>query len=187
MLFRSGLYYNWNRYYDPNTGRYIRADPIGQRSLFNLSLTLGRVNPGQLVTGYWNHLFSYVDNHPTGLTDTTGLSSIEDLLQRMGRNIGKKLNRASMGAILAVECAAKQCRPGRGKINRTFADAECLSILNRITKDNPEILAGMEFAAAGIVHVISACSAECVRIVNDEKFQRNCSGLSCLTTGKNRG
>ena len=25
----TGLFYNWNRYYDPNTGRYSRSDPIG--------------------------------------------------------------------------------------------------------------------------------------------------------------
>jgi RHS repeat-associated protein len=25
----SGLYYNWNRYYSPETGRYITSDPIG--------------------------------------------------------------------------------------------------------------------------------------------------------------
>jgi hypothetical protein len=25
----TGLYYNWHRNYDPNTGRYITPDPIG--------------------------------------------------------------------------------------------------------------------------------------------------------------
>lgn len=49
----TGLYYNWNRYYDPATGRYISADPIGLQGGMNL--------------------FAYVFNNPIIHFDTTGL------------------------------------------------------------------------------------------------------------------
>ncbi|PIE74412.1 MAG: hypothetical protein CSA18_05215 [Deltaproteobacteria bacterium] len=49
----SGLHYNWNRYYDPETGRYISADPIGLRG--------GR------------NYFTYVLNNPLNWIDPFGL------------------------------------------------------------------------------------------------------------------
>jgi len=49
----TGLHYNWNRYYDPKTGRYITPDPIGLGGGINL--------------------FVYVANNPIGSVDPLGL------------------------------------------------------------------------------------------------------------------
>jgi RHS repeat-associated protein len=49
----TGLHYNWHRFYDPGTGRYLRADPIG---------LAGGIN-----------LFSYTENKPSIWIDPYGL------------------------------------------------------------------------------------------------------------------
>jgi RHS repeat-associated protein len=48
----SGLHYNWNRYYEPETGRYLTADPIG-------------LNGGTRSYGYVHNPLGWVD--PFGL------------------------------------------------------------------------------------------------------------------------
>jgi len=50
----TGLHYNWHRYYDPQTGRYLRPDPIG---------LLGGIN-----------LFKYSLNNPINSIDPLGLA-----------------------------------------------------------------------------------------------------------------
>ena len=49
----TGLHYNYFRYYDPSTGRYVTPDPIGLE---------GRIN-----------LFAYVANNPLNFRDPVGL------------------------------------------------------------------------------------------------------------------
>jgi|GEM_PF-997412 len=51
----SGLFYNWNRYYNPAIGRYISSDPIG---------IAGGLNP-----------FGYVGQNPVNRLDLFGLQS----------------------------------------------------------------------------------------------------------------
>ena len=53
----TGWHYNWNRYYDPNTGRYITEDPIG-------------------LEGEDVNLFKYSDQNPLMIFDFTGLKWI---------------------------------------------------------------------------------------------------------------
>jgi RHS repeat-associated protein len=44
----TGLYYNWHRYYDPEVGRYVSADPIGLASGVNL-YGYGLNNPKSMI------------------------------------------------------------------------------------------------------------------------------------------
>jgi len=51
----TGLHYNWHRYYDPSTGRYLRTDPLGLEGGLNL--------------------YQYANANPVNFVDPMGLLS----------------------------------------------------------------------------------------------------------------
>ena len=61
----SGLLYNWNRYYDPKTGRYLTTDPIELNNSPNV-ISDPRTQP----------LYAYAANNPLRFTDPNGLTII---------------------------------------------------------------------------------------------------------------
>jgi RHS repeat-associated protein len=64
----TGLQWNWQRWYDPKTGRWLSQDPIG-------------------FEGGDTNLYRYVENGPTNATDPTG----ESLITAIPRGAYKKL------------------------------------------------------------------------------------------------
>jgi len=58
----SGLHYNWNRYYEPETGRYLTSDPTG-------------LDGGARSYGYVHNPLAWAD--PLGLAGSDGLSGVD--------------------------------------------------------------------------------------------------------------
>ncbi|MCK5614446.1 RHS domain-containing protein [Candidatus Pacearchaeota archaeon] len=93
----TGLHYNWHRYYDPATGRFMTPDPIGLRgnmllndlqlyrqtsppkfikalkALIDMRSAAGHIDKFSILDGMPNYnLYSYTGSDPINFTDPTG-------------------------------------------------------------------------------------------------------------------
>jgi RHS repeat-associated protein len=66
----TGLHYNYFRYYDPTTGRYITPDPIGLEGGINLFAYVDSVGKPHSGT----NLYAYTENNPVNFVDPLGLA-----------------------------------------------------------------------------------------------------------------
>jgi RHS repeat-associated protein len=71
----TGLHYNWHRYYDPSTGRYLTPDPIGLDGGVNLYLyamnnPILLIDPYGLCTqkGFWDYTIAVIKGGAEGFT-----------------------------------------------------------------------------------------------------------------------
>jgi len=96
----TGLHYNYHRYYDPKTGRYISPDPIG---------LAGGIN-----------LYAYVDNNPVVYTDPYGLLNPT----KLGVGYANSLRGVhSMASGVVIIAAGKVTTPIFGEVVGTPANA----------------------------------------------------------------
>ena len=85
----TGLHYNWNRYYEPGSGRYLRVDPVGFEDGANL--------------------FVYANNNPLKQSDYTGeLSDVDCYFQAVREALdcaGPSLGPTGSDLVGVVFCA----------------------------------------------------------------------------------
>jgi RHS repeat-associated protein len=67
----TGLHYNYFRYYNPQTGRYITPDPIGLEGGVNLFAYVDSVGKPYVET----NLYTYTANNPINRVDPFGLQN----------------------------------------------------------------------------------------------------------------
>ncbi len=123
----TGLFYNYFRDYDPQTGRYVQSDPIG---------LAGGINP-----------YVYVNLNPLSFRDPLGLeisgipASPEGALRKGPQEIGRELGAEAFGFFYGIQCA-QQCvrlrNPPRGLTRYLTAIDICQELIPPAALAHPQ-------------------------------------------------
>jgi RHS repeat-associated protein len=144
----TGLHYNYFRYYNPQTGRYMTPDPIGLEGGINL--------------------FAYVRGNPINLIDPKGLIEIQpEVPGTIVPEIVEFMVDKSVGGIAGYECASHFCRVKQipsDKSNQVFS--LCGSIL-----EGHRVPTGIR----GTVDIIDACTETCWKLTHTDRFKKVCN------------
>lgn len=151
----SGLFYNWNRWYDPASGRYIQSDPIGLEGGIN---TYGYVegNPLRYIDPLG--LVGSIDSPSATLRAAIARGDVQQL-RNLLEALGPEERALAENAITKFESKAgdwigKSCK---GSINREFPG----QLRDRTLK---EIL---EASKSG-----DAVAKKAWKLLNDNRFQK---------------
>jgi len=106
----TGLHYNYHRYYNPKTGRYLRPDPIGLEGGINL-FVYALNNPVNLIDPFglqqWNLISSMDAFHGGYQVDITWRD-----IGKLGKQVGES----------AYSAASKACRAVRREYTKPIAE-----------------------------------------------------------------